>query len=317
MTSLEVYMNFVLLSIFSFVMPSLVSAEITTYQGSKAQDVWATIMSDPYKELPSEKVKYKDLFDGAIDLIERSALRTLNDRSDLLPYFKKLAHPNGVCLRGEWKITEKTSFSGLFKKDSSAILIARASVAMNETESGKLRGFGLAGKLFPTSDEAETVQTANFFLADNLGGTKAKHYTDVEMTNEPKVSKTMAVIANLRYAFKLATTFKKVDENPGMRQLYEIAEANIIEEKLNSPKWMMIKASSKQLKVDESDFRNELNITLNRGDFSFDIYTATKLVNDKKNWVKIGRINFKESVASSACDHKLHFHHPKWRSDLN
>jgi len=292
-------------------------AEVAPYQGSKAQDVWATIKRDPYRVLPTDKVTYKDLFDGTVDLIERSAMRTLNDHNDLLPYFTKLAHPNGVCLKGEWMITEKNSFSGLFKKDSSAIIIARASVAMNKTESGDLRGFGLAGKLFPTNDEAQTVSTANFFLADDLGGTKAQHYTDVEMTNGPKLSKTMAALANLKYVIKLATTFKKVDENPEVRQVYEIAEANRArDEKLSTPKWMMVKSASKQFKVDESDFRNELNILVNRADFYFDIYVATKIINDKKNWFKIGQIRFEESIASSACDHKLHFHHPKWRSDL-
>ena len=319
MTIPEVHMKLiVLITALSFSISGHSFAEVAPYQGSKAQDVWAAIKRDPYRVLPTDKVKYKDLFDGAVDLIQRSATRTLNDHNDLLPYFTKLAHPNGICLKGEWMITEKTSFSGLFKKDSSAIIIARASVAMNETEAGNLRGFGFAGKLFPTNDETQTVSTANFFLADDLGGTKAQHYTDVEMTNEPKVSKTMAVLANLKYAIKLATTFKKVDENPGMRQVYEIAEANRApDEKLSTPKWMMVKSASKKFKFDESDFRNELNISVNRADFYFDVYVATKIINGKKNWSKIGQIKFEESIASSTCDHKLHFHHPKWRSDLD
>jgi hypothetical protein len=313
------YLGYFMKSIFllCLVLCNVESSLAKEYTGSKALDVWSTVKNDPYKNLPTNKVSYKDLFDGAISLIERSANRTLNDRSDLLPRFNKLAHPNGVCLKGSWKVTEKNPYSGLFKVGSEAIIIARASVALTKTETGDLRGFGLAGKLFPTSDENEVVETANFFLIDDLGGTKAEHYTDVEMTNEPKVTKTFAVLANLKYALKLATTFKKVDENPSKRQVYEIAmAARSPDEAIATPKWMMVKASSKQLKVDESDFRNELLISVNRSVLSFDVYTANAEVNGKKNWKKIGKINFEESIASDSCDHRLHFHHPKWISEL-
>lgn len=293
------------------------SASASDYNGSSPKDIWKILKSDLYRELPSATVSYQSLFDGAISLIERSALRTLNDENDLLSRFNKLAHPNGVCLKGNWMISEKTNYSGLFKKNSEAIIIARASVALSETESGSLRGMGFAGKLFPTANESEKVKTANFFLIDDLGGTKAAHYTDVEMTNEPKVSTTFAVLANLKYAFELARTFKKVDENPTKRQVYEIAEATREKtEKLKSPKWMMIKASAEQFKLDEADFRNEINLTLSRGSLSFDIFTAESANGKQKNWQKIGRIVFDESIASDSCDHKLHFHHPKWRSDL-
>lgn len=287
------------------------------YTGSKAKDVWSVVRSDPYKNLPSNEVRYKDLFDGAISLIERSANRTLNDRSDLLPRFNKLAHPNGVCLKGTWEITKKNPYSGLFKKGSEAIILARASVALSKTEAGDLRGFGLAGKLFATTDENEKVETANFFLVDDLGGTRAEHYTDVEMTNEPKVSKTLEVLANLQYVLKLVTTFNKADENPTKRQVYEVAmAARAADEKIVTPKWMMVKASAGQFKTDESDFRNELGLSVQRSPLSFEIYTASAEVKGKKNWIKIGNIVFDESIASDSCDHRLHFHHPKWRSDL-
>ncbi len=292
--------------------------ETTEYRGSSAQSVWEIIKEEPYFQLPSDKVGFKSLFDGAISLIERSTFRTLNDQSDIIPYFNKLAHPNGVCLKGNWKITVENPYSGYFKKDSNAIIIARASVALNETEEGKLRGFGLAGKIFPTAYENEVVKTGNFFLADDLGGTKALHYTDVEMTNEPKVTKTMAFFKNLRYAIKIASTFKKFDSNPTIRQLYEISELNkASSEPLKTPKWMMVKAKKDLVKINEADFRNELRIENYSGDLEFEIYVANFEVNKKKDWKKIGLISFSESVASVGCDHRLHFHHPKWRTDLN
>lgn len=287
------------------------------YTGSRSVDVWRVINQIPYSQLPSDRVGYRSLFDGAISLIERSATRTLNNQNDLLPYFTKLAHPNGVCLKGEWKITKENPYTGLFKKDTKAIIIARASVALNDTKEGKFRGFGLAGKIFPTLNENEVVKTANFFLIDDLGGTKATHYTDVEMTNEPNVSKTWTVLKYIRYALKVASTFKKVDANPNMRQVYEVSESTRpASEKLVNPKWMMVKASASQPKVNEADFRDELNINSNNGHLKFEIYTADTKTRKRKHWSLIGEIIFTESVASEGCDHHLHFHHPKWRTDL-
>jgi hypothetical protein len=292
-------------------------ASSTPYTGSKADEVWDLMKSNPYLALPSNTVNYKKLWDGAISLIERSANRTLNDRSDVLPYFTKLAHPNGICLKGSWVINKENPYSGLFKMNSKAIIIARASVALNDTERGSYRGFGLAGKIFPTTDENQTVKTANFFVIDDLGGTKLPHYTDAQMTNEPAVSVTSAAIKLARYAAKLAATFSLADSNPGKRQVYEIAEASLNEgENLRVPKWMMIQASSNQKKVDEWDFRDELNIENNNGELEFEIYVASSEKFGRKNWEKIGNIYFSDSVTSLACDHQLHFHHPKWRSEL-
>ncbi len=290
---------------------------VQNYSGSTAEEVWDITSSEPYNELPSDKVGYKSLFDGAVSLIERSATRTINDKSDTLPYFTKLAHPNGICLKGTWKITKENPYTGLFKKNSKAIIIARASVALNETEEGNLRGFGLAGKLFPTIDHQQKVKTSNFFLIDDLGGTHAKHYTDVEMTNEPKVSKTFAIFKYIKYALEVSRTFSKVDPNPTMRQVYEISENGLEKgEKLVNPKWMMVKAVEGQIKVDEADFRNELSIEKNNGNLKFEIHVANSETNLKKNWIKIGEIKFTESTTAVGCDHQLHFHHPKWRTDL-
>jgi len=305
------------LLVLSLLFSSFVFAASPSYKGSSPLEVWSIINQDRYIELPSQTISYRDLFAGGVSLIKRSALRTLAVRDDILPEFQKLAHPHGVCLKGEWLITQDNPYSGLFRKNSQAIIIARASVAMNKTKVGNLRGFGFAGKLYPTTNEQEIVETANFFLVDDLGGTRAKHYTDVEMTNEPKVSVTLATLANLKYALTLATTFKKADANPTIRQVYEVADSTKdVSEPTISPKWMMVKAASSQPKVDEADFRDELNRSVDQGGLLFDIYVANTQSNQVKNWSKIGQISFNESVASKACDHQLHFHHPKWRSDL-
>ncbi len=287
----------------------------SNYEGSTAQDIWSQVTSTPYLSLPKNKISYRSLFKGFKSKIKQSANRTLSNKSDILPYFDKLAHPNGICLKGTWNITEDNPYTGYFKKDSEAIIIARSSVALSRTTVGSNRGFGLAGKIFPTLDENQRVKTANFFLIDDLGGTKAPHYTGVEMTNEPEVSKTLAVIKNIAYSIKLALTFGKADSNPGIRQLYQISEISETDNTV-TPKWMMIKARKGQ-DVNERDFRDELNIENRASNILFDIYATSTEVNKKKQWKNLGYIEFTESTVSESCDHRLHFNHPKWKSNLN
>ncbi len=289
------------------------------YTGSTYSGVWAQVESDSYKKLPKHKISVASLFGFLENKIKRAADRTLSDKSDVLPQFRKLAHPNGTCLTGTWEITESNPYGGYFKKGSEALIVARASTALTGTTVGRNRGFGLAGKLFPTNDplNEEKLKTANFFLVDDLGGTKARHYTDVEMTNEPEVSPTLAVIAHAIYSIKLAITFGKADSNPGIRQVYEISELGEDEpESVLTPQWMKVGAQKGQT-VDRKDFRDELRIDNYAGELLMDISVASKEVDGKKNWEKIGVIRFTDSEVSNSCDHRLHFHHPKWRSNLN
>ncbi|PIP96045.1 MAG: hypothetical protein COW00_07120 [Bdellovibrio sp. CG12_big_fil_rev_8_21_14_0_65_39_13] len=293
----------------------VVSAE-QTYVGSNFNSVWAQVTSDAYAK-PQNKISFGSLVEFGVNKIKNSAERTLSDHSDILPQFNKLAHPNGICLKGTWEIDQENIYSGLFKNGSKAMIIARASTAMSTTKAGETRAFGLAGKIFSQDevDQESLVPTANFFLVDDLGGTKAKHYTDVAMTNEPAVSKTFEVIKNLAYALKLASTFGKADENPGMRQMYEISEMDA-EGKVITPKWMKIQARAGQT-INKSDFRDELNVKNYNNHLVFDISVAnSELSNGQKDWERIGSVTFEESVVSNSCDHRLHFHHPKWRKDL-
>jgi len=69
-------------------------------------------------------------------------------------------------------------------------------------------------------------------------------------------------------------------------------------------------------RVDEKDFRDELKI--DKKDLIFNISVSSNQdKNGKKDWKKIGHISFDKSIVSKSCDHRLHFHHPKWRDDLN
>lgn len=188
---------------------------------------------------------------------------------------------------------------------------------MSNTRRGEIRSFGFAGKLFPTMNPLQHNQenTANFFLIDDLGGTRAEHFTDVTLTNEPDVSKTSAFFKSLLYALKVARTFAQADKNPGIRQVHEIShlgEAN--RDGIITPQWMKVEAKSGQT-VDAIDFRDELR--LDNKTLVFVVSVASTETKGKKDWQSIGTITLDTSVVSKSCDHRLHFHHPKWRSDLN
>ena len=281
------------------------------------QDVWSEVTSDPLRTLPQNTVTFGKLFTFSKNIILGDAKRTLADRRDIIEPFDKLAHPNGVCLKGVWYIDKANPYSGYFKQNSKALIIARASTALSKTQRGDIRAFGFEGKLFPTTNTKQINKepTANFFAIDDLGGTDALHYTDVSMTNEPSVTTTSEVVKNILYALKIAKAFSDADSHSSLRQLYEISElgekdkSNII-----TPKWIKISAKSGQ-SVDAKDFRDEFSLNKHKKIF-FNIEVSSKEINHKKAWQTIGTITFDTSVVSNTCDHRLHFHHPVWRDDL-
>lgn len=287
-----------------------------TYKTSFSE-VWNQITSDPLEKLPQEKISFFKLYSNGEDIISKDAFRTLNNHNDILEPFDKLAHPNGICFKGIWNIDSESIYSGYFKKGSQALIIARASTAMEHTKNDNTRAFGFAGKLFPTTNpnKLNSEMSANFFLIDDLGGTDAKYFTDVILTNEPSVSFTSEVLKNIAYALKVSHSFSQADKNPTIRQLYEISHLGENKKNIITPKWMKIDAKNNK-KIDAKDFRDELKIT-NNEKLIFNISVASKIINEKKDWQKIGKIILDNSIVSKSCDHRLHFHHPKWRDDLN
>jgi len=276
------------------------------------QAVWDIVKSDPYKELPQNNLSFNKLFTWKKNIILDDAKRTLENRTDILPPFEKLAHPNGICLKGQWNIKASNPFSGYFRQGSQALIIARASSAMSKTKQGEIRAFGLAGKLFPTTNplKINNQPSANFFVIDDLGGTKAQNFTDVSLTNTPSISTNSEVLKHIAYALKVNSAFKEADKNPSERQLYEISELG---EKgaIKTPKWIKITAQNK-INTHAKDFRDELKINSSKK-LIFTIEVADKKKENKKLWQKIGTITFDDSTTSYACDQQLHFHHPKWR----
>ena len=284
----------------------------TTPTPNQFQAVWDVVKSNPYRQLPQDEISFGKLFSWSKNIILANAKRTIDDRADILPYFDKLAHPNGVCLKGIWEIKEANPYSGYFKAHSKALIIARASSAMSNTKAGEIRAFGLAGKLFPTTNPLQLNKepSANFFVIDDLGGTAAQHFTDVALTNAPPLTTNSELLKHILYGLKVTSAFKEADKNPTERQLYEIAELGE-KGKIKTPRWMRITTQKGQT-VNAHDFRDELKIE-GSNKLIFDIAIADREVNDKKRWKSIGTITFDGSIASGGCDHRLHFHHPRWK----
>ena len=293
-----------------------VTKERQLTQKSSFFSIWSRITSDKLKKLPHNEVSYFKLTNEQKNSILNDARRTLSSHSDMLEPFEKLAHPNGICFKGIWEIDEQSDYSGFFKKGSRSLIVARASTALSNTTNDSTRAFGFAGKLFGTTDEDKILQepTANFFLIDDLGGSDAEYFRDVTLTNEPSVSVTMEVLQNFFYALKVSSAFKEADKHPTIRQLYEISQLGEKGEVI-TPRWMKISIADTNATLNKKDFRDELKIDDERA-VRFTISVASSIKNEQKEWHRIGTITLDDSVVSSSCDHRLHFHHPLFREDL-
>ncbi len=297
------------------------AAARTSYQGSTFEEVWDQVASDPYDELPRYRVTLGSFFGFLTDHLLAASRRTLADKRDLLPYFRKLLHPNGICLAGLWEITEDNPYTGYFRPGSTALVIARASVALSETRRGELRAFGFAAKLFPTLDGDERVATANFFTIENLGGTLRDFFVDAENTNDIVViNPTTVLVQYSGVAATALTDFAIADETldptqPTIRQVYPVSElGEPYAEAVYTPKWIMITGDPEVERVTADDFRDELRVSRYPGGLRFQILVANEGSRlGSKEWQRIGHIDFYEDAVSESCDHRLHFTHPPYR----
>ena len=286
------------------------------YSGSKFQEVRDQVWSDPYDGLPIQKIASKNYFKNFSNLLYRAAKRTVRVKADLLPRFDKLIHANGIAFTGYWEITEENPYTGHFKKGSQALLIARASVILSETTADYKRGFGFAGKIFPTLDTNEQVHTADFLMLDSFVGSPARFYSDVGISNHPVIGMGWNIA---KYFGVLATTlasFPWADLPLTYRPVFKVASIGVSkEEDIKSPTWLMVKARADSRIEDKMDFREEIAIANQKeGKLILDVHTSeSKRKKGKRPWTRIGKITLTESILSDSCDHRLHFHHPKVR----
>ena len=251
--------------------------------------------------------------------------------------FRRIIHPNGICLTGLWEITEQTPYSGYFRAGSRALTVGRYSTCCTETRRGHERSLSLVGKLFPTADpgHAEPLHTASFITQQDLGGDRTDYINDAELRNAPDTT-------SFRRGFGLpillveSILFRQTDKEPTQRQLYRIAELGKPDgEPTRAPAFMRLLVDPAQPRIpgEALDFRDEIMAQIyDRGDpapkrtLTFHIEVTDEgsthgpaFLQRRRfgNWTRIGRLVFDEAVASYNGDFVIHFNHPTWRDDRN
>jgi hypothetical protein len=214
------------------------------YAGSRFRDVVDALFANPYQTvwgrpgepaLPPPNVSIKSVFGtvlpfGKSPRFERASERTLDSAADLRwgpdgKGFARLLHPTGVCLTGRWEITEDSPYTGYFAPGSRALVVGRYSSGAGGNHRGHVRSLALVGKLFPTMDPShpKPLRTANFITQQDIGGERSDSINDAELRNAPDVTVFRRGPAG-SLLIKVAAVFRRVDQQPTIRQLYPVAE---------------------------------------------------------------------------------------------
>jgi hypothetical protein len=332
------------------------TAEDGGYRGSTFREVTDALWENPYQRvwgreneplLPVYKVTLRSLLSGILSLKEgglfqKATERAVDSHADLRwgpdrKGFRRLLHPNGVCLTGEWEITQPTEYTGYFATGSEALALARYSTCCTETHRGHTRSLALVGKLFPTTNREHTtpLRTANSITQEDIGGASSEFINDAELRNAPDTTVSRRG-GGVPIILLTGFIFGRVDQQPSIRQLYEIAELGKPPElPTRSPEFMRLIVAPAQPRIagNNLDFRDEIMAQIfDRGDaiakrkLVFDIEvtdegqtTGTPLRQRRtfQNWRQIGHLTFDNAVASWNGDSVIHFNHPTWRQDRN
>lgn len=330
--------------------------EDRAYSGSRFSEVREALFANPYQKvwggageppLPVYEVTLGSVLRGLLPfgrpyLFRQVSERSVDSNADLRwgtngNGYRRLLHPNSVCLTGRWEITEDTGFSGYFRKGSQALLVGRYSTCCTETRRGHTRSLALVGKLFPTTDpnHAEPLRTASFFTQQDLGGDHCDAINDAELRNAPD-TRSWRRGGGVPILLISGAVFLRVDKEPTVRQLYSIAELGKPEnEPTQAPAFMRLLVAPDQPRIEgtELDFRDEILAQIfDKGDpapkrsLTFHIEVTdegstygTPVFQRRtfKNWRRIGRLIFDNAVASYNGDFVIHFNHPTWRKDRN
>ncbi len=300
------------------------SQSVYAYEGSSFNEVLG-ILGNKQPGLKSEKEKAEfsayqnggfpfypvnstSVFSAKPELV-KDAQRTVSEKHDYYDYLAKKLHPNGVCIVGEWSITNPSPYSGYFTDGARGLFIGRISVAMEKVSRGEKRGFGFAGKIFPTLNPDEIVKTANFFTLDVLLGTKTERFFDTRMTNQPDTGFDLSLLG---LGLKISSALKQADQDPGFRPVTPVAKLGA-SGAVNSPHWMRISPSSNIIKNNQNDFRREVLQALeDNKEITFNI-EASDVTGDRNSnkWFRLGEIKIREALVGYGCDRRLHFAHPK------
>jgi hypothetical protein len=336
--------------------PEQTTDEDRAYAGSSYAEVRNALFANPYirpwgqrgaAPLPVYPVTLGSVVRGMWSrrhyFFQQAADRTVDSHADLRwgsdkKGYRRLLHPNGVCLFGQWRITEFTLYTGYFAQGSTALVIGRYSTCCSETRSGGMRSLALVGKLFPTTDphNPARLRTANFITQEDIGGSISQRINDVVLLNAPDTTATRRG-SGVPILMVTGLVLSRADREPTIRQLYPVAElgkpAGV---PTRAPAFMRLLVARSQPRVPGDgalDFRDEVMAHIfDPGDptpkrtLTFDIEITdegstrgTKLRERRTfaNWQRIGQLVFSDAVISLNGDRVLHFNHPTWRDDRN
>jgi hypothetical protein len=333
-----------------------ITAEDRAYNGSRFSEVRDAIFANPYQKvwgsndqarLPVYQVTLSSVLRGLLPsgqkyLFRQATERAVDSHADLRwgadgKGYRRLLHPNGVCLTGLWEITAETAYSGYFGKGSRALVVGRYSTCCTETRRGHTRSLALVGKLFPTIDANHPlpIQTASFITQQDIAGDDTDHINDAELRNAPDVH-ALRRGGGVPILLITGMLFQRVDKEPSHRQLYQIAELGKAKnEPTRSPRFMRLLVAPEQPRIEGPalDFRDEVMAQIfDRGDatpkrtLTFNIEVTDEgsaqgpaLAQHRtfSNWRRVGRLMFDNAVVSYNGDFVIHFNHPTWRGDMN
>jgi hypothetical protein len=326
------------------------------YNGSRFAEVRDALFANPYQEVwgrdpqqqfPNYEVTLGSVLRGLLPfgkqyIFRQATERTVDSHADLRwgsdgEGFRRLLHPNGVCLTGRWEITEETNYSGYFRKGSQALTVARYSTCCTETRRGHTRSLAMVGKLFPTMDSnhPQPLLTASFITQQDIAGEDTDYINDAELRNAPDVHAWRRG-SGVPTLLVTGALFQRVDKEPAHRQLYQIAELGKPEnEPTRAPVYMRLLVAPEQPRIegDALDFRDEVMAQIfDRGDLSprRNLIFIIEVTDEGSrrgpgvfqrltfnNWRRIGKLTFDNAVVSYNGDFVIHFNHPSWRSDRN
>ncbi len=331
-----------------------VSSDDRGYAGSRFADVVQALFANPYhrvwggpgeKPFPRYEVTLASLSRGFFPTgsqLEAASARALDSGADLRwgpdrKGFRRLVHPNGICLVGRWQISEPTNYTGYFAGGSTALAVGRYSTCCSETRRGHTRSLSLVGKLFPTIDpnHALPLTTANFITQEDIGGATTEYMNDAELRNAPDTTATRRG-GSVGVLLTAGMVFNRVDAQPSVRQLYPVAELGKPPDlPTQAPAFMrlLVDASQPRIAGLALDFRDEIMAQIfdavdpaPKRTLTFHIEvtdegtTTGPAFRQKRTfgaWRRIGTLTFDNAVASYNGDFVIHFRHPTWRRDRN
>ena len=313
------------------------------YAGTRYGEMRDAMFANPYpRPYPIAPLTLGSLLRGVLPFGKpwqflAAARRTVASDADLRwgtdgKGFRRLLHPNGICMTGVWEITAETPYSGYFRQGSRGLVVARYSTAA-ETRRGNTRSLAMVGRVYPTTDpdDPRPLRSASFITQEDIGGAYSRTINEAVLRNAPNVTASRrgwAVPAFLVTGIVLGIADKKNT----IRQVYEIAElGKPAGEPTRAPEFMQLLVAPDQPVIpgDKLDVRDEIMAQIYetaKRSLTFRIETSDTGVTRGPgfyqrrtitNWQQIGTITFDAAVASYNGDHVFHVNHPPWRRDRN